>query len=394
MIKRIIATALTAALLIAGGYYYWSATRTERPTAPVRPSLPPPEVSVVNLVPATIPLPLTYAGRIAGFRNVEIRPQVGGVVLKREYEEGARVSRGQVLFRIDPRPYQVALDRAQAQVAQAEATFVQAQQNFKRIEQLASRQIATEKQLDDARGARDQADAAVKLAQAEVANATLNLGYTTVSAPVAGITSLRSPPEGTLVLAQQTLLTTITQIDPAYVNFAVTDEEFKSLRETNRARPDPIKPENIVVELQYGDRTTYDHPGKLDVTASSIDSQTGTIQIRAIFPNPDGSILPGQFVRVVLRGITLPDAILVPKQAISQGPQGPFVYVVAANKTAEARPVKLGRELDAGWIVQAGLKGGEQLIVDGVMRIRPGAPVRPVPGVDKGRNGPPGPIRN
>ena len=394
MIKRIIATALTTALLIGGGYYYWSATRTERPTVQARPSPPPPEVSVVNLVPATIPLPLTYAGRIAGFRNVEIRPQVGGIVLKREYEEGARVSRGQVLFRIDPRPYQVALERAQAQVAQAEATFVQAQQNFKRIEQLASRQIATEKQLDDTRGARDQADAAVKLAQAEVANATLNLGYTTVSAPVAGITSLRSPPEGTLILAQQTLLTTITQIDPAYVNFAVTDEEFKSLRETNRARPDPIKPENIVVELQYGDRTTYPHPGKLDVTASSIDSQTGTIQIRAIFPNPDGSILPGQFVRVVLLGITLPDAILVPKQAISQGPQGPFVYVVAANKTAEARPVKLGRELDAGWIVQAGLKGGEQLIVDGVMRVRPGAPVRPVPAVDKGRNGPSGSTRN
>lgn len=382
MYRRGVALLLVGAVLAAGGYAWLSprATPSAKKAGP-----PAPEVGTLTITPQTIALPLIYAGRVAGFRDVEIRSQVGGIVLKREYAEGARVSREEVLFRIDPRPYQVALDRAQAQLAQAQASFVQAQQNFGRIDELARRQVTTQKQLDDARGTRDQADAAVKLAQAEVNSATLNLGYTTVRAPVAGMTTLRSPPEGTLVLAQQTLLTTITQLDPAYVNFAITDDDYKSLRDLNRSRSTPIKPEDITVELRYGDGSKYVREGKLDVTASSIDAQTGTVQIRAIFPNPDGVILPGQFVRVLLRGVTLPDAILIPKLAVLQGPRGPFVYVVASNGTAEARPVRLGRELDNNAVVEDGLQGSEQLIVDGVMRVRPGAPVKAVAMSDKAR---------
>lgn len=373
MTRRLVLIVVTGAVLATAGYWYWARTP---PPATVRPAPPPPEVTVTTATPRSVPLPLVYAGRVAGFRDVEVRAQVGGILIKRAYEEGARVTRGQLLFRLDPQLYQVALDRAQAQLAQAQAAAMQSEQNFKRIEELARRQVATEKQLDDARGARDQAAAAVKLAEAEVRSATLNLGYTTISAPVAGTTSLRSPPEGTLILAQQTLLTTITQLDPAYVNFATTDEEFRSLRDMNRKREKPITAEDVTVELQYADGSRYPVPGKLDVTASSIDPQTGTIQIRATFPNPDGAILPGQFLRVVVRGVTLEDAILVPKRAVMQGPQGPFVYVVGANARAEARPVRLGRELDEGWIVHEGLKGGEQVIVDGVMRVRPGAEVR------------------
>ena len=373
---------VAAAVVAGGGYYYWHSSRTA-PSAVQAKRPPSTQVSIITVTPTSVALPLTYAGLVAGFREVEIRPQVGGILLKREYEEGSRVEQGQVLFRIDPQPYQVALDRAKAQLAQAQATFVQAEQNFERIEELAKRQVSTPKQLEDARGARDQSKAAVKLAEAEVANANLNVGYTTVSAPVAGITSLISPPQGTLIQAQQTLLTTITRIDPAYVSFAATDSEFMSLRDMNRRRTNPIKPEDITVELQYGDGTAYPIQGKLDVSASAVSRQTGTIQIRAIFPNPDRSILPGQFVRIILRGITLPEAILIPKQAVSQGPQGPFVYVVASNSTAEARPVRISRELKAGWIVEEGLKAGERLIVDGIMRVRPGAPVQAVPAGEK-----------
>ncbi|MGD9922103.1 MAG: efflux RND transporter periplasmic adaptor subunit, partial [Pseudorhodoplanes sp.] len=322
------------------------------------------------------------------FREVEVRAQVGGVLRKRSYEEGARVSPGQVLFRIDPEPYQVALDRAKAQLAQAQASFVQSDQNFRRVEELSRRQVATDKQLDDARAARSQSEATVKLAEAEVRSATLNLGYTTVSAPVGGTTSLRSPPEGTLILAQQTLLTTITILDPAYVNFAVTDDEFRSLREMNQKREKPLSADDIMVELRYGDGSLYPTVGKLDVTASTIDAQTGTIHFRALFPNPDGVILPGQFVRVSLRGVTIENAIVIPQKAVLQGPQGPFVYVSEEEK-AERRPVRLGRQLDEGWIVEDGLKGGEQVIIEGVMRVRPGAAIRLAQ--EGGRDHAPGP---
>ncbi|MGE3991550.1 efflux RND transporter periplasmic adaptor subunit [Pseudorhodoplanes sp.] len=379
-------TAMAVGIAAAG--YYWYSVRASAPVAQAKPAPPAPEVAVLTATPRPVSLPLTYAGRVAGFREVEVRAQVGGVLRKRSYEEGARVSPGQVLFRIDPEPYQVALDRAKAQLAQAQASFVQSDQNFRRVEELSRRQVATDKQLDDARAARSQSEATVKLAEAEVRSATLNLGYTTVSAPVGGTTSLRSPPEGTLILAQQTLLTTITILDPAYVNFAVTDDEFRSLREMNQKREKPLSADDIMVELRYGDGSLYPTVGKLDVTASTIDAQTGTIHFRALFPNPDGVILPGQFVRVSLRGVTIENAIVIPQKAVLQGPQGPFVYVSEEEK-AERRPVRLGRQLDEGWIVEDGLKGGEQVIIEGVMRVRPGAAIRLAQ--EGGRDHAPGP---
>jgi len=235
MYRRSLALLLVA-VGIAATAYAWHAMRAAPPATTARPA-PPPEVGVITVTPQTVELPLIYAGRVAGVRDVEIRSQVGGILLKREYAEGA----------------------------------------------------------DDARGARDAAEASVKLAQAEVGNATLNLGYTTIKAPVAGMTSLRSPPEGTLILAQQTLLTTITPLDPAYVHFALTDADYQSLRSMNRKRAVPIARKDVSVELHYAEGTKHPHTGKLDLSASIIDSQTGTIQFRAIFPNADGTILPGQF---------------------------------------------------------------------------------------------------
>jgi membrane fusion protein (multidrug efflux system) len=334
---------------------------------------------VVETQAVEVPLTIVYAGRVAGFRDVEIRAQVSGVLLEREFNEGAQVKRDQLLFRIDPRTYEVALARGQAQLAQAQASLRQAEENYKRIDELFKKGVATDKQLDDVRAARDQAQAAIQLAQADIRAAELNLGFTTVSAPVTGITSLHSPPEGTLILAQQTLLTTITQLDPAYVNFSVTDAEYQAFRQLNQRLAKPIKEEDLKVEVLFGDGTAYAAPGTVDVSARSIDPRTGTLQVRTVLPNPDGVLLPGQFVRVVIRGVALPDAILIPKRAVSQGPEGPFVYVVGANNAAQARPVRLGREVEAGWVIQDGLRPGERVIVDGVIRVRPGAPVRAVP---------------
>jgi membrane fusion protein (multidrug efflux system) len=366
----------------AGGGYYWY-TRHNAPAAATAqapaPAPPPPEVGVVVVQSAEIPFPVEYAGRVAGFRDVEVRPLVSGLLLNREFEEGARVKQGQVLFRIDPATYQVALSRAEAQLHQAQATLRQAEENFNRIQELSRRQVATERQLDEAVAAREQARASVQLAEAEIQAAKLNLGYTVVNAPVSGVTALQSPPVGTLIQAQQTLLTRISQLDPAYVNFSFTDEEGQAFRALNARRAKPISEKDLTVELHYANGTVYPQGGRIDIAAQRIDVQTGTIQARAIFPNTDGALLPGQFVRVLIHGVTLPDAIVVPHQAVSQGPQGPSVFVVGENNAAEARPVRLGTELAQGWVVQEGLRGGERVVVDGVIRVRPGAPVRPVP---------------
>jgi membrane fusion protein (multidrug efflux system) len=372
--------AVLVCVLLGAGLLYWqwggghpSAAVTPPPKAP-----PPPQVGVLAIKAKALPLTFTYAGRVAGFRDVEIRAQVNGTLLKREFAEGAHVKLGDVLFRIDPRPYEVALDRAKAQLAQAEATLRQTTENWRRVDELVKRGVSTEKQHDDARAALEQAKAAVQLSQAEVRNAELNLGYTTIKSPVTGVTRLVSPPEGSLVLAQQTVLTTITQLDPAYVNFSFTDVEYEAARKLNADLPTPIARETLTVELQQGNGVPFAGKGKIDASASRVDTQTGTIQARAIFANEDGALIPGQFVRIVIRGVTLPNAIVIPTKAVSQGPQGPFVYVVGPDSKAQARPLQLGREVDEGWIAESGLKDGDTVIVDGVMRVRPGAPVTPV----------------
>ncbi|UVF17670.1 efflux RND transporter periplasmic adaptor subunit [Microvirga terrae] len=381
MVRRILLIAVLGLALAGGVYLYMSRSpeNAARMQASGAPTQPPPQVGVIVAQPAEVPFPVVFAGRVAGFRDVEVRPRVGGLLLKREFDEGAPVEQDQVLFRIDPASYQVALSRAEAQLLQAQAALRQAEENFNRIEPLARRGVSTDVQLEEARSQRDQARAGVQLAEAEVQNARLNLGYTTVTAPAAGITALESPPVGALIQAQQTLLTTISQLDPAYVNFSFTDEEGREFRALNERREKPISEKDLKVELQFSQGAGYPQTGRIDTAAQRVDPQTGTIQARVIFPNPDGALLPGQFVRVRLIGITLPEAIVVPRQAVSQGPQGPSIYVVGANDVAQAVPVRLGPEVAEGWVVQSGLKGGERVVVDGVIRVRPGQAVRPVP---------------
>jgi membrane fusion protein (multidrug efflux system) len=163
------------------------------------------------------------------------------------------------------------------------------------------------------------------------------------------------------------------------VNFSFTDEEGWAFRALNERRAKPISEKDLTVELLYAQEATYPRSGRIDTAAQRVDPQTGTIQARATFPNPDGALLPGQFVRVRIVGITLPNAIVIPPQAVSQGPQGPSVYVLGANDVAQVRPIRLGSEVAAGWVVQDGLSGGERVVADGVIRVRPGQPVRPLP---------------
>jgi membrane fusion protein (multidrug efflux system) len=373
------AIAFAVILIVAGAAaYHWSPHRAAPPAQAT--ATPPVEVGVAEMRRADVPLPLVYSGRVAGFRNVDIRSQVSGTILKREFVEGARVKQGDVLFRIDPRTYQAALDRANAQLAQGQATLVQAEENFSRIEELSQKQVATAKQLEDARAARDLARAAVQAVQADIQTAKLNLEFTTIKAPVSGATSLSSPPEGSLAQAQQTSLTTLTQLDPAYVNFSVSESEFTELRDVNRSRERPLTSADITVRLKFGDGSEFPTTGKLDVSSSTVDPRTGTLQVRSIFPNENGSLLPNQFVRVLVGGFSLPGVFVVPQRAVSQGPQGAFVYVLSSgNDTVTNRPIKLDREISSGWIVKDGLNDGEKIVVDGLLRIRPGARVKPTP---------------
>lgn len=341
--------------------------------------MPPPEVGIVTVKAADVALPLDFSGRVAGFRVVEIRAQVSGILLKREFQEGATVEPGQVLFRIDPRTYEAALARATAQAAQAQAALIQAEENYNRVQGLAAQKVSTQKALEDAIAGRDQARAAVLSTQADVDAAKLNIEFTTIKAPVKGPTSLVSPAEGTLIQSQQTLLTTITQLDPAYVNFTFTDSELRALGQIDRSTEELFSPDRIKVELQFGDGATYPEPGKVDTHSRTVDPRTGTILTRAIFPNRSGALLPGQFVRVNMTGIMLENAIVIPKAAISQGPLGAFVYVVEPDNVARARQVRLFRELRDGWVVRKGLADGDRVVVDGVIRVRPGNPVKPVP---------------
>jgi membrane fusion protein (multidrug efflux system) len=373
-VARLAAFAIVAAVIGAAAFWW---NRPAPPSAATAP--PPPQVGVVQIAATDVALPLDFSGRVAGFRVVEIRSQVSGVLLKREYQEGAVVEVGQVLFRIDPRTYEAALARANAQAAQARAAVIQTEENFKRQEGLAAQRVATQKAYEDAIALRDQARAQVLSTEADVMTAKLNLEFTVIKAPAKGPTSLVSPPEGTLVKAQDTLLTTITQLDPAYVNFTFTDSELRRLQEIDKSPEELFDSKNVKVELQFGDGAVYPHAGTVDTRSRTVDPRTGTILTRAIFPNADGALLPGQFVRVKLTGITMPNAIVVPKIAISQGPLGPFVYLIEKDNVARARPVRIYRELPDGFIVRKGLEPGDRIVVDGVIRVRPGSVVNPVP---------------
>lgn len=365
-------------IAIAAAALYWFALRS--PTAPPVAVAPPPaEVGVATLVTADVPLPLRYSGRVSGFRVVEIRSQVGGILQKRQFTDGEPVKAGQVLFRIDPRSFEASLARAKAQMAQAQATLTQATENFARVEGLAARQVSTQKALEDATAAREQSAAALASAKADVQTAELDLEYSVIKAPIAGLTSIEaSPPEGTLVQPQQTLLTRITQLDPAYVYFTTTDGELRELKEINATRARPLTENDVTVKLRFGNGDLYPLDGRVDTSSGIVDPRTGTVQIRAVFPNEERGLLPGQFVRVDILGVTMPNAILVPQTAIVQGPQGAAVYVVEANDVAQLRPVKLDREVERGWIVKSGLKAGERVIIEGVIRVRPGMKVMAV----------------
>ncbi|HYE49899.1 MAG TPA: efflux RND transporter periplasmic adaptor subunit [Azospirillaceae bacterium] len=340
---------------------------------------PPPQVAVVETRPADLSFTSEYAGRAAGVREVEVRARVAGILVRRAYQEGAPVKEGDLLFQIDPAQFEVALQQAQAALEQARARLNQARQNNERIQALFRRGNASAQSRENAQAEFDQARAELASAEAQVEGARINLDYAAVEAPVSGVTSLEAVSEGSLVgtSADNSLLTRITQVDPVYVNFAVPEAELVRVRQQVAAGQVRLAREGgLPVRIRYGEGTEHPHEGRINFLDAIVDPQTGTVRVRAEVPNPEHTLLPGQFVRVEVQGFTLPNAISVPLTALMQGPQGPFVYVVDAESKAEARPIRTGRTLGDRLVVTEGLKPGERVVSEGVIKARPGEPVR------------------
>lgn len=343
------------------------------------PQFPPPVVSVVTVETRDVPVTYEYVAQTAGYREVEVRARVGGILLKRNYTEGTVVKQGHSLFTIDPEPLRAAYARTEADLAVAEARLAQAKREAARLRPVLESKAVSQKELDDAVSAEQVAEAEVKSVRARLNEARLNLDYTRVESPITGTASRSVASEGTLVSGPSVLLTTVTQTDPMYVIFGIPDRDRLAIRrdvEAGRLKVPDGGRFKVTVKLADGSR--YAKPGVLNFADVRVNPQTGTSEARAEIANPGNLLRAGEFARVELAGAVRPQAIVIPQRAVLDSPQGKFVYIVNADGKAEPRPLEVGDWTGDGWVINGGLQPGDRVIVDGVLKIGPGAPVNVV----------------
>ena len=344
---------------------------------------PPAAVTVQKVEPQTFPVSFEYVGQTQGSKDVEVRARVTGIIEKRLYQEGSFVKAGQPLFIIDARPYQAQVNAANADLARAQAQKAQADRELARLKPLAERKAIGQKEADDAASNADFAAAAVKSAQAKLAELNLNLGYTKVLAPISGLSSRAQKSEGSLATQNETLLTTISQIDPIWIVFNVSENEQLRLNRAVTNGQLTLPRDNAYdVTVKLSDGSTFPKQGKINFADTRVNPTTGTYEMRAEIPNADGALKPGQFVRVILRGASRVDVLAVPQVAVLDGPQGKFVYVAGkkdGKDVAMPRPVVVGDWVAANgtneWVIDSGLKPGDPVIVNGVAKLMPGGPI-------------------
>ena len=338
---------------------------------------PPPEVAVITVSLHSAPLVTELPARVEASRVAQVRARVNGIVLKRLFREGSDVKAGQLLFQIDPAPYQAAVDSARATLAKARANLSQASALATRFKPLADARAISAQEYVNAQAAQAQAEADVAAAQAALRTAQLNLGYASVSAPISGRIGRALVTEGALVSATEaTQMALIQQIDPVYVNATQSVAEVARLRKAADAAPAEASAVRIVLD----DGSELAQRGRLLFSDLSVDPTTGQVTLRAEVANPRGVLLPGMYVRARLVQGQVADAMRVPQQAVTRGPQGDTVLVIGADNTPVQRRVKIGGVVGSDWLVQGGLNAGEQVIVEGFQKMmRPGAAVKPVP---------------
>ncbi len=353
---------------------------------PQAPQATQPEVTVITVEPKDTPVTFEFVGVTSSSQQVEVRARVDGFLDERLYIEGNIVKQGQVMFKMDAKPFQAQLDAAQSALAEQQARLWTAQANLKRVKPLAKANALSKKELDDAQGRVNADAAAVDMARADVETAQLNLGYTTIHAPVTGATSFARIQNGAYVNALSGPLTYVAQLDPIWVDFSLSEDELLKFRQ-ERKSGQLLAPENdaLTVELVLSDGSIYPETGRVFFQDANYSTDTGTFLVRATFSNPDGELRPGQFVRVRVEGATRPNAILVPQQAVLQGAQGFFVWIVDAEGKAQVRSIEVGDWQGDNWFITKGLSAGNKVITDGIVRLAKGVPVQVV---EKGKDEP------
>lgn len=339
--------------------------------------MPPPEVEVISVAPRNVPRTLEAPGRMQAVRTAEVRARVEGILERRSYTEGSEVKAGEVLFRIDSRSLAANVESAKANLAKARSQSLIAGQNLERMQALIGSKAVSKQEFDQSVAAKSQADAEVAATQAALARANIDLAYATVTAPISGRIGRALVTEGALVgKGEATPLANIEQYDPIWVNFSQSSADFLSLREAMRSGKTKASQAPVKLVLENG--REYAQPGKLLFNDLAVDPATGSVGLRAEFPNKERNLLPGQFVTVRLPVALAENVIVVPQRAVQVSPQGQAVLLVGGDGKVMAQPVKTGGLSGADWIIAEGLKGGEKVIVNGVQNARPGSTVKAV----------------
>lgn len=343
--------------------------------------MPPTAVSVLEMTPEPLPVINELPGRVSATRIAEVRPRVGGIVVERVFEQGGQVQAGDVLYRIDPAQYRVQVASAEGTLARARAAQTNSRSEADRQQELRERNASSGSAYDSAISALAQADADIAVAQAQLQEAQLNLDYTEVRAPISGTIGRATITEGALVSAQTDVMATIQQLDPVYADFTQSSSQVLALRRALEAgQLSASTPDEMQVRLVFDDGTAYNHPGKLLFSEATVDQTTGQVTLRAEFPNPEGYLLPGLYVRVQIEQAIRNDALAIPQMAVQRDSTGATsVYVVGEGDVVQARPVTLGNSLGPRWLVTGGLQAGDRVVVEGAQKLFPEAKVAPEP---------------
>ncbi|KLD79868.1 efflux RND transporter periplasmic adaptor subunit [Xanthomonas hyacinthi] len=344
-------------------------------------AMPPPDVGVLEAKPQSLPLQRELVGRLSAYRSADVRARVAGVLEKRLYTEGTDVKEGQPLFQIDPAPLRASLASAQGQLASAEATYANAKVAAARARSLAPQAYVSRSDLDSAEATERTSAASVQQARAAVETARINLGYATVTAPIAGRAGKQQVTEGALVgQSDTTLLTTIDQLDPLYVNFSMSSDELAQLRQAQAQGNVALNAnDKSTVQVKLGDGSTYTQPGMLDFSDTSVDPSTGSVTLRALLPNPDRVLLPGAFVSFAANLGQRNNVYLIPQEAIQRDAQGAYALVVGKDGKVVRKNVATVGQQENKWIISSGLQAGDQIIVSGLQKAKEGMPAKAIP---------------
>jgi membrane fusion protein (multidrug efflux system) len=336
-----------------------------------------PEVTVMTLAAQDTPVSYEFVGQTTSSRQVDILARVNGFLEKRTYEEGSMVKAGQTLFIQDQKPFKAQLSAARAALSSQEARLVVAQQNLGRVRPLAARNALSQRELDDAIGQEKSASAAVDEAKANLEQAQLNLSYTVITTPVSGASSFARVHDGQYVDASSGQLTYVAQLDPIWVDFSISENDMLKIRtDAQQGRLRLPARDEYEVHVILADGTEFPTVGRITFANADYSQKTGTYALRATLPNADGVLRPGQFVRVKVTGAVRPKALLVPQQAVLQGASGHFVVVVDKDNKAQVRPVEVGPWQGKDWFITNGLAPGDNVVVDGMVKLAPGSPVK------------------